>query len=460
MGGKMARHRPPIVNESSFDSEHHSREPTPLAKRQAALPPMSQSSLDPRDRFYGGGASWNSFDSVGVSSNFDDRHYGYSPPPDLPYGTAYSSGGLYRADSFLVARNFSMPHAEYSFSIDEEERLLKDYHPDRDRSGVNEVTPAKSSKPRSKSGTPVASNRSKHDMHLPKAAKEIDFVVTDPPMEPITPPGTESVCESLNDVNHFDVLCGRGGGTNSQVGNRRFRKLVQDFQPIYLLARRKEKPLLARTIVLIIRKRGGRFLRKDDETGELIEVGDVKAEAKTSQALREGLDVRATKNGASNIGKKNKSSSASLADSVEDDEALMSNADVIMSRDETETQSRISKNESSAAMESPPVLPRLQEDRVHAGVVYPHSTDQQESRKRRRTRPLTAPSDSFFPDFCPPRADIARPGEEDEDDLLEEASINYDQESSPTDGCGSIALDVVTGAATGSFCLGPTTWRP
>jgi len=56
-----------------------------------------------------------------------------------------------------------------------------------------------------------------------------------------------------------------GGGTNSQVGNRRFRKLVQDFHPIYLLARRKEKPLLARTIVLIIRKRGGRFLKKDED---------------------------------------------------------------------------------------------------------------------------------------------------------------------------------------------------
>merc|ERR1712150_86741 len=113
--------------------------------------------------------------------------------------------------------------------------------------------------------------------------------------------GDQAVADSPAAINSHDVLCGRGGGTNSQIGNRRFRKLVQEFQPTYLLARRKEKPLLARTIVLIIRQRGGRFLKKDDDTGELYEVGDSKAEAKTSQALREGLDVRATKSAANSL---------------------------------------------------------------------------------------------------------------------------------------------------------------
>jgi len=36
-------------------------------------------------------------------------------------------------------------------------------------------------------------------------------------------------------------------------------------------------------------------------TGELYEVGDLKAEAKSSQSLRQGLDVRATKSAASSI---------------------------------------------------------------------------------------------------------------------------------------------------------------
>ena len=85
------------------------------------------------------------------------------------------------------------------------------------------------------------------------------------------------------------------------MGNRRFRALVRDFQPTYLMAKRREKPLMARSVVLIVRHRGGRFLRRDDVDGKLYEVGDEKAEAKTSQALREGLDVRATKTAANTL---------------------------------------------------------------------------------------------------------------------------------------------------------------
>ena len=185
--------------------------------------------------------------------------------------------------------------------------MLKDYHPDRDGED-GKVAEGKKGK--------GACNKTATGIVLPAAAQEVDFEVTDPPAQPVCPPSTEPLVESLADVNTYDVLCGRGGGTNSQIGNKRFRKLVQEFQPTYLLARRKEKPLLARTIVLIIRKRGGRFLRKDEETGMLYEVGDAKAEAKTSQALREGLDVRATKSAANAQKKKKKKGGASAAAGV------------------------------------------------------------------------------------------------------------------------------------------------
>merc|ERR1712045_271510 len=132
-------------------------------------------------------------------------------------------------------------------------------------------------------------------MGEPPSASEVDFDIHNPPLHPQTSPSNEPVCPVAAGVNCHDVLCGRGGGTNTQIGNRRFRSLVQEFQPTYLLCRRKEKPLIARTIVLIVRGRGGRFLKKDDTTGMLFEVGDIKAEAKTSQALREGLDVRSSK---------------------------------------------------------------------------------------------------------------------------------------------------------------------
>jgi len=301
-------------------------------------------------------------------------------------------------------------------------------------------------------------------MLLPKAAEEVDFEVTDPPPEPVTPPSDKPLCESLADVNGYDVLCGRGGGTNSQVGNRRFRQLVQEFQPTYLLARRKEKPLLARTIVLIIRKRGGRFLKKDDETGELFEVGDTKAEAKTSQALREGLDVRATKSAASSLLEKKKKKQ--LEDQKE--AAALAAEESPKSAKSSGSPSRAEKKSSPSRGESPPTLPRLHGEESKAGTVHPHSPEAYAAQKRRRTRPVTAPGDRFFPDFCPPRADMHRhsPSMGDDDSIALAASAmrrNMSREEperfEEPRGCAGIAFDVMTGAATGSFCLGPSGWR-
>lgn len=326
---------------------------------------------------------------------------------------------------------------------------------------------------------------------MPKAADEINFDVVDPPLEPIVPENNlDAVCDSVTEVNLYDVLCGRGGGTNSQIGNRRFRQLVQEFQPIYLMAKRKEKPLLARTIVLIIRKRGGRFLKKNEESGELFEVGDMKAEAKTSQALREGLDVRATKSAASASSKKDKNSGkiSSLTDSPEspqDDSPVPS-----------QKQNAAHQHRRDNA-ESPPNLPRLhgeedddEEDDhrraangVEVGVVHPHSPEPDQYRKRRRVR---SADHRFFSDFMPPRADISRElgDDEDEEDAHtadgeivraladEDDDINStpirrngtrdemeDYQDCGVGGCAGIALDIVTGAAKASFCLGPSGWR-
>lgn len=87
-----------------------------------------------------------------------------------------------------------------------------------------------------------------------------------------------------------DVLCGRGGATNNHEGNRAFRSIVASHQREYLSAKKKEKAAIARRIVSIVQDNGGRFLRKNGSTWE--EVSDKKATEKTSQALREGLDVR------------------------------------------------------------------------------------------------------------------------------------------------------------------------
>ena len=89
-----------------------------------------------------------------------------------------------------------------------------------------------------------------------------------------------------------DVLSGRGGATNNHVGNKKFRLIVAEYQEVYLQARKKEKAGIARQIVNRIHQNGGRFLKRDESNNTWVEVPANKAVAKTSQALREGLDVK------------------------------------------------------------------------------------------------------------------------------------------------------------------------
>lgn len=88
-----------------------------------------------------------------------------------------------------------------------------------------------------------------------------------------------------------DVLLGRGGATNNHLGNRKFRSIVLQHRPQYLIARKTEKILIAREVVATVHSNGGRFLRQCDAS-TWVEVSPKRAQEKASQALREGLDVR------------------------------------------------------------------------------------------------------------------------------------------------------------------------
>lgn len=83
----------------------------------------------------------------------------------------------------------------------------------------------------------------------------------------------------------------RGGATNNHEGNKRYRTIVSFHQSEYLAAKKKDKVLYAKKIVAIVKANGGRFLKQDSQH-KWVEVSDKKATEKTSQALREGLDVR------------------------------------------------------------------------------------------------------------------------------------------------------------------------
>jgi hypothetical protein len=97
---------------------------------------------------------------------------------------------------------------------------------------------------------------------------------------------------NTNSIGPDDVLLGRGGATNNHIGNRNFRDIVSEHRPEYLEARKLEKINIARKIVSIVNERGGRFLQRNDDSELWVEVSTKRAHGKTSQALREGLDVR------------------------------------------------------------------------------------------------------------------------------------------------------------------------
>jgi hypothetical protein len=95
-----------------------------------------------------------------------------------------------------------------------------------------------------------------------------------------------------NTIGAHDVLCGRGGATNNNSGNIRFREIVASRQAEYLTAKKKEKTAIAVEVVETVRSNGGRFLLRNEANGCWVEVVHKKAVTKASQALREGLDVK------------------------------------------------------------------------------------------------------------------------------------------------------------------------
>ena len=96
-------------------------------------------------------------------------------------------------------------------------------------------------------------------------------------------------------VNKNDVLCGRGRGPAGHTGNIRFHELVAKKRMAYLTCTdRKEKANICEEIIDMVKRSGGRFLKKISGRGSKTSpklwkiVDDAKAKAKTGQALREG----------------------------------------------------------------------------------------------------------------------------------------------------------------------------
>jgi hypothetical protein len=118
-----------------------------------------------------------------------------------------------------------------------------------------------------------------------RSENEVDFDIFHPPMTPVTLPSAEPACDSLANINDNDVIWAGRSIMDVQIGNTRFRKLLWEFLQSYLEAGLGERAFLCRTIVLIVRQRGGRFLWQDCTTEKLYEIGDAKAEALASHTF-------------------------------------------------------------------------------------------------------------------------------------------------------------------------------
>lgn len=136
---------------------------------------------------------------------------------------------------------------------------------------------------------------------------------TKPPISLVSSHSDHYHHHDMDMINENDVLLGRGGFTNNHTGNRRFRRLVQQYQLQYFHASKNEKPAIASMIVHAIRSANppGRFLKKSSKMDEVVaataadnadddsvssggrrrsswkDVGDLRAREKVSQALRE-----------------------------------------------------------------------------------------------------------------------------------------------------------------------------
>lgn len=101
-----------------------------------------------------------------------------------------------------------------------------------------------------------------------------------------------------SEISSRDVICERGGKSNRHDGTKKYRGVVEKYKPIYQdLPTKSEKTNLSRKIIKMIQSHGGRFLKKDDETGRYFVLSPVETTKKVSQALREKKALKWVRDG-------------------------------------------------------------------------------------------------------------------------------------------------------------------
>lgn len=98
---------------------------------------------------------------------------------------------------------------------------------------------------------------------------------------------------------HTDVLSGRGVSTNKYPGNENFRHIIMEQMDLYALGTKSQKMALSKAVVERLHNEftpPGRFLKKDSETGQWVELTLKEAAGKTAQAFAYAIRDRARQN--------------------------------------------------------------------------------------------------------------------------------------------------------------------
>jgi len=87
-----------------------------------------------------------------------------------------------------------------------------------------------------------------------KAAFELDFDIEDPP-EVFCKAYKLATLESVSELDDHDVVFPRRGKTDFSIkGNASFRKLLYDFQALYVMTCRPKRSCIAKSLVYIVQK--------------------------------------------------------------------------------------------------------------------------------------------------------------------------------------------------------------
>jgi hypothetical protein len=85
-----------------------------------------------------------------------------------------------------------------------------------------------------------------------------------------------------------DVLCGRGKMSVDHSGNKQFRSMIALHLRAYLATKaRGIKSGMVEHIVRKVRESGGKFVKKDGNSGEWFDIGDKEAHKKVGHAFRD-----------------------------------------------------------------------------------------------------------------------------------------------------------------------------